>query len=478
MSDDSIADALNNAPESAEATSPAMTAAPPPTDNQSEGQKFDIEQPPPPPNVDFTQFPQFKEAQAERDKLQAGQRADTQTMLKSMQGDINSMPAPPQLEKAPAPPKQELGKGMMEFMQVAALLGAIAGGRGRGNSTAAMNAFAGAMNGFHNGQKEQFETNLEEWKARSQQVATDNQAKLDQYNLIWKNKQLSMDQKMGMFRIASQQWKDDMTYNAAKAGDAQTLAAMLQKQWQIQTQYVEAKNKLTIDIEKVIQQGKAMNDRGSVEKMMMIQWTQAFTQKNGREPTPEETSDHLAGIRSQMSYARAAGTQSERVEQATNELKTAIPIASDASKALPRGKWVPWNKLKQMYLAGKSDPAYNDFMVKALTAQSAYVRAMNPQGIPRVADREELKSDQILSTAISPEAFEKQLRALWLEAVNSKNATNKTRTQSGQPDPNETTEPFPGDTGAPAQPAPDRFKGFSVVKTPGAGAEPQAGTGL
>jgi hypothetical protein len=70
---------------------------------------------------------------------------------------------------------------------------------------------------------------------------------------------------------------------------------------------------------------------------------------------------------------------------------------------------------------------------------NAYARAMNPSGTPHVNDRLEAKAQSVLSVATSPEAYEKQVRRLWIKVQASKKAIGEARKGVGQP------EPFPGD---------------------------------
>ena len=126
-------------------------------------------------------------------------------------------------------------------------------------------------------------------------------------------------------------------------------------------------------------------------------------------------------------YQRSTGTQGARVESASNEVEQLIPQALDASRGYPRGKWVPINKLQQMWDAGTSDPKYNDFLIANFSLINAYVRAMNPTGQPRITERLEAHALGILGQANSSEAYEVQVNRLWKEVQASKTAVSQTR---------------------------------------------------
>ena len=104
-----------------------------------------------------------------------------------------------------------------------------------------------------------------------------------------------------------------------------------------------------------------------------------------------------------------------------------VPQAVEASRAFPRGSWVPLNKLVQQYDAGTSDPKYNDFMLANYGLLNAYVRAMNPTGVPRVTERLETHALGILSTATSPETYEVQVNRIIKEVQASRGAINAVR---------------------------------------------------
>lgn len=154
-------------------------------------------------------------------------------------------------------------------------------------------------------------------------------------------------------------------------------------------------------------------------------------------------------------YQRSAGSFASRVEAAVNEVEQLLPQAIETSTALPRGQFVPFNSLYQKWLEGTSDPAYNDFMFATFSLRNAYLRAMNPTGQPRIAERLETEKLKLLDTATSPEAFMTQARRLWKEVQASKKAIAET--QKGRTEGN-VNAPMPGDTrggGGGAQDRPD-----------------------
>ena len=117
----------------------------------------------------------------------------------------------------------------------------------------------------------------------------------------------------------------------------------------------------------------------------------------------------------------------QRIETAAGEVEQFAPLAVEASNNLPRGQFVPLNRLKQMGQAALSNPQYNDFLVKNISLAKAYGRAMNPQGVPRVSEQMEAKAEGLLDKAISREAYIVQVKALQQEVAATRRAIVGTR---------------------------------------------------
>lgn len=137
--------------------------------------------------------------------------------------------------------------------------------------------------------------------------------------------------------------------------------------------------------------------------------------------------DRQAAYQGDKSYQRVGGTYGMRVAAAAQEVEQSLPLAVESSRNLPRGQFVPLNKIRQAIQQGTSNPAYNDFVMKNQALINAYVRAMNPTGQPRIAERLELHAENILDKATSDQAYEVQARALWQEVIRSERATAAAR---------------------------------------------------
>ena len=352
----------------------------------------------------------------------------------------------PTPQRAPTPPRVDAQAGM-QWAQAAALLGAMAGGFVRRGSTDALTAFAAANKGFAQGNQQAFENATAEWKLQAEQVKDDNQARLDQYNAIIKQKGKNIDLILGELKLAAQAWNDEMMFNAANSKQTQMIGAMLQKEQEHQDMMEYRFGNQDLANRKLQAQLKAgvIGGRGNAGQLLN-KWVQEESEK-GHVPTEAEMQKKMAQINASLSYGSSAGRYSSRVEQAANEAEAMIPQAIETSRAVPRGTIVQLNKLVQSWKQGTSDPALNDFLFANWSVVNEYARALNPTGTPHTWDKIEMEQLGILATTTSQQAYEGQLRRMWKEIQAARAGTAKTL--SAPPSDVDQNAPFPGDTMAP-----------------------------
>jgi hypothetical protein len=422
------------------------------------------------PAQDPRNDPRLVKLQEEGINLRQDAVENAKRMVSSMEQDRQNRPPPPQLQSVPKAPEAKLGEGAREWMMVASLLGALAGTRARGSTTAALNAFSGAIQGFHDGKLEQFKTQSQEWKQASDQVISDNQEKLQQYRALLEDNKMNLDQKMEEYKIVASIYGDQISYNLADQRNYTLLGQAYQKDVNNTLRMEKATADLTktqLQIEKMTDDAKdakeARNDKmldfyadqmNKTGKMPSVGYgknagqIRAAIAQRAQERAEAKGQSGADVAEGQIGYkaetagattqARRAQTLATNVENATNEVAQLIPQAMATSAKLPRKKLVPLNQLIQAYQSGTSDPAYNDFVVANFALVNAYTRAMNPQGIPRINDEQRQHAIGLLSTATSPQAYEVQVRRLWAEVLASRKATQETIKGEGP------TGDFPG----------------------------------
>lgn len=134
--------------------------------------------------------------------------------------------------------------------------------------------------------------------------------------------------------------------------------------------------------------------------------------------TPDDIAEKIAtgqiNLGAERKESQTAAAQAGRIAVAQNEIKQFVPIARAASKALPRGEFVPWNKLKQMGEEQLSNPQLVEFKAYMNTLSNAYDQ-LAARGGTDMAKREHNR--KMFDTATSPEALEAVFKALETEAA-------------------------------------------------------------
>jgi hypothetical protein len=146
---------------------------------------------------------------------------------------------------------------------------------------------------------------------------------------------------------------------------------------------------------------------------------------------PEMSADEIAeGIKSgklklaaETKGAQTAGTQIGKVALAANELDTFGDQTVEASAAVPRGNFVPYNQLRQTADSKISDPALLRFKAKMQALENAYnqLAARSGTDVDKRAHIHEL-----FNAANSDEAVRTLVKSLKEEAVGARDAADRT----------------------------------------------------
>jgi hypothetical protein len=126
--------------------------------------------------------------------------------------------------------------------------------------------------------------------------------------------------------------------------------------------------------------------------------------------TPADVTQRGIDLVGDTSRERTAATQEARMSAAGIEAQGAIKLGREASELVPRTGWVPVNKAIQAYQSNTSDPNLKRFGAANLTIINTYARAINPNGVGTVADKEH--ASEMLRTADGPEAYKAVLEQL------------------------------------------------------------------
>lgn len=139
-----------------------------------------------------------------------------------------------------------------------------------------------------------------------------------------------------------------------------------------------------------------------------------------------------------------------KIRYAEEEIKRIVPLVQQASAAVPRGQFVPWNQLKQYSNTKISDPALKKFKSYMTTLSNSY-DVLAARGGTDVEKRKHNR--EMFDTADSPEALQAALDAVLTEAKISGEAAQASTTPRLN-NPSQPAAPGQGGAGAPAGQAP------------------------
>lgn len=138
-------------------------------------------------------------------------------------------------------------------------------------------------------------------------------------------------------------------------------------------------------------------------------------------------------LNAERSFGRTAGNIAGKVAYAEKEIEQIAPLVREASAKVPRGKFVPWNKLKQYSEANLSDPDLKELHAYLNTLSNAYDMLAARGG----TDMEKRKENRkMFDTADGPEALERAIVAIEKEAKASGRAGRESmKSEVGKPAP-------------------------------------------
>ena len=158
----------------------------------------------------------------------------------------------------------------------------------------------------------------------------------------------------------------------------------------------------------------------------------------------------ILGFRGEQKAIDTAAGIAGRIRFAEQELLQTIPLALEASDAIDRGKFVPFNKLSQLADSKMSDPALKTLKVYMTSLSNAY-DVLSARGGTDAEKR--AHNREMFDTADSPEALRAALMAVQKETEIAGRAAEASMRPRGAP------TPPPGSAAAPGTPPPGQQPG-------------------
>lgn len=417
-------------------------------------------------------------------------------------------PAPPEQQKVgPAPKPEDFQKDAMAFASAMAVLGAVAGRFTRTPGEAALNAFAGAVNGWQSGNLEQYQSKVKEWEANTKATVENNRQVLDKYKQALDDRKANIDEQMSQIQLIAAQYHDKMMYDAAASKNYTLVADIYQKNFEytqktadsaakLKAKYDEDQKKMDstasywLSPDGVARRGTLSPEQNqAIDKMIGLSASKGMTPQKAAmekflEQNPDATAQEIQQFQQafrpprsaqamsvekfrqenpnasaedvQNFIARQAGKNAEERTGATTAANldiimrnahAAIPMAVEASQRVPRGTWVPVNRLLQTADSSISDPALKEFKIANLQLAELWARAMNPKGVMRESDR--ALALEMLSTADSPQTYQRVAKQLenFLERERKSVQEFREHKEPGEPFKPSAPSPTSGDDG-------------------------------
>lgn len=344
------------------------------------------------------------------------------------------------------PPKRQIEKDTMEGMiGLGALLpvaGAFFGGKGLTGATGALNAMAGLVKGYQEGNKQRIDFEQKKYDDAMKEFDRHQRQIKDAFDLAIKGAQVNqtaalaelkmklyaenapmlaeLAEKQGIVKTANDNiqmynnfLKQRMQYEE-KIDQAKAVAGI---RYGSTSQPIYSDEAINVIIDKYMAgDPKALVGLGTGiaaqrEKsriMAKIAERMAEAGKDARDilTAQAEFSGYQAGQRT-LAQAEA------RIGQAQQEAINLAAPALDLSDKIERSKFVPVNRLLQTAEANISDPELLSFRAANNSFLAAYTRAVSPTGVP--TDFVRRHAYDLLSTAYDKEAYKRVMDQLKLE---------------------------------------------------------------
>jgi len=304
----------------------------------------------------------------------------------------------------------------------------------------------GALNGYLKGNQEVAKKGYEDYQRQFQGAMAKEAQANKEFEDILRDKKMRIQDQISQYRIVAAKYdrQDAMVAAQSRSLDAmwrsiesrKTAMAKLQESHDMAQQSFELRSQIHADSQanKAAAGNKggfegrngeilaALAERGANlptgfrSKEQQVGLLNALSARYPNS-TPDQIADKIVAgqldLKGQTKEVQVAASQAGKIAYAENEIDQVIPLVREASANLPRGQFVPYNRIKQMGEKAFSDPDLKEFAAYMTTLSNAYDMLAARGG----TDMEKRKHNrELFDTADSPEALERSLKAVKNEA--------------------------------------------------------------
>lgn len=352
--------------------------------------------------------------------------------------------------KAQPPVSAKEFEGLSMAMIGMAMIGGIAS---KGNWLGASASLNGAMKGFIEGNHELAEKNYKDYNEKFKTAIAKEKSYTTETEDILKAKDLSINQKLTQLKIVAAKYdkQDMLAAGRQKSLDGirksiegqRTSVLKMQEHYDTVQMKVDAERQRAQEHNDTMKAVAAMRQAGAGgngfegrngeilaamaeqgvslpagfrAKSQQLGLLNAISRRNP-DLTPDEIATKIKSgqldLKGLTKEVQVAGAAAGKIAYAENEIEQTIPLVREASAKLPRGKFVPYEKLKQMGEKDFSDPDLAEFKMYMTSLSNAY-DMLSARGGTDVEKRAEGRKN--FDTAQSPEALDRVLEAVRKEA--------------------------------------------------------------
>jgi hypothetical protein len=160
--------------------------------------------------------------------------------------------------------------------------------------------------------------------------------------------------------------------------------------------------------------------------------------------TPKDLMSNQADFVGEKAGRRTLGTRTANIEMAATEAASLAELAKQASAKVDRTQYKAFNDVMQAGQRATASPELRAFTASNTSLINAYARAINPQGVGTVADKEHARD--MLSTAFSKGDYDAAVNQLLMEIDAARKSPGTVK--------REMSDRFTGREAAPVQSAP------------------------
>lgn len=144
----------------------------------------------------------------------------------------------------PAPDAKEYHKHAIAFASAMAILGAVAGRFTRMPGATALSAFAGAINGWQEGNQQAYADATKKFEADSKTALENNKLVQEKYKAALEDRKINIDEQMSQIQLIATQYHDQIMYDMASSKNYTGVAQVYQKSQEAQEKATNARQAL------------------------------------------------------------------------------------------------------------------------------------------------------------------------------------------------------------------------------------------